>query len=322
MRRREFILLFGGVATWSLSAGAHQSQEKVRRLAIVAVVDDPWPQNIVLAELKRRGFAQGRNLDVVVRTGTAVQMPQLVRELLAAKPDVIVAISDWAVHPAKQATDVVPIVASPMGADPVTAGLAASWARPGGNVTGVSLTAPELEIKRLDLLRQAVPNAHRIATLAAHREIIEPALAPLRAVAAKAEIQLMEFYVDGPSEYKGAFAAMRAAGAEAVVIVPAPELSHDSKELATIALESGLPSICGQRRFAEQGCLIGYGPNFTELVQRAADDVVRIFQGAQPAELPFAGPTRFESTINLRTARSLGLTLPPSLLLSVDEVIE
>jgi putative tryptophan/tyrosine transport system substrate-binding protein len=132
----------------------------------------------------------------------------------------------------------------------------------------------------------------------------------------------MEFYVDSASEYKGAFASMRAAGAEAVVIVPAPELSHDSKELATIALESGLPSICGQRRYAEQGCLIGYGPNFTELVQRAADDVVRIFQGAQPAELPFVGPTRFESIINLRTARSLGLTLPPSSLLSVDEVIE
>jgi putative tryptophan/tyrosine transport system substrate-binding protein len=96
-------------------AGAQQSQEKVRRLAIVAVVDDPWPRDIVLAELKRRGFVQSRNLDVVVRTGTAVQMPQLVRELLAAKPDVIVAISDWAVHPAKQATDVVPIVASPLG---------------------------------------------------------------------------------------------------------------------------------------------------------------------------------------------------------------
>jgi putative ABC transport system substrate-binding protein len=322
MRRREFILLLGGVATSPLSARAQQPQEKVWRLAMLAVVDDPWPRDFVLAELRRRGFVHGRNLDVVVRTGTAVQMPQLVRELLAAKPDVIVAISDWAVHPVKQASDVVPIVACPMGADPVAVGLAASWARPGGNITGVSLTAPELEIKRLDLLRQAVPNAHRIATLATHREITEPGLAPVRAVAAKAEIQLMEFYVDGANEYKGAFAAMRAAGAEAVVILPTPELFHDAKELATIALESGLPSICGDRRDAEQGCLIGYGPNFTELVRRAADDIVRIFQGAQPAELPFVGPTRFESTINLRTARTLGLTLPPSLLLSVDEVIE
>jgi putative tryptophan/tyrosine transport system substrate-binding protein len=155
-----------------------------------------------------------------------------------------------------------------------------------------------------------------------HREITEPGLAPVRAIAAKAEIQLMEFYVDDAHEYKAAFAAMRAAGAEAVVILPTPELAHDAKELATIALESGLPSICGHRRDAEQGCLIGYGPNFTELVRRAADDVVRIFQGGRPAEMPFVGPTRFESTINLRTARSLDLTLPLSLLLSVDEVIE
>jgi putative ABC transport system substrate-binding protein len=169
MRRREFILLLGGAATLPFSAQAQQPQEKVWRLAMLAVVDDPWPRDFVLVELKRRGFVRGRNLDVVVRSGTAVQMPQLVREFLASKPDVIVAISDWAVHPAKQATDVVPIVASPMGADPVAAGLAANWARPGGNVTDVSLTAPELEIKRPDLLRQAVPKAHRIATLATHR---------------------------------------------------------------------------------------------------------------------------------------------------------
>jgi putative ABC transport system substrate-binding protein len=184
------------------------------------------------------------------------------------------------------------------------------------------LTAPELEIKRLDLLRQAVPKAHRVATLATHREITEPLMAPMREVAAKAEIQLVEFYVDGTNEYREAFAAMRAAGTDALAILPTPELDHDAKELAALALESRLPTICGFRRDAEQGCLIGYGPKFTELLLRAADDVVRIFQGAQPGELPFVGPTRFESAINLQTARSLDLTLPLSLLLSADEVIE
>ena len=320
MSRARFIVLM----VFALVAGvAHpQAQEKIWRLGMLAVVDDSLVRSIVLAELKRRGFVEGRTLVVDVRLGTADQMPQLVRELLAAKPDVIVALSDWAVHPAKRATNVVPIVASPMGADPVAAGLAASWARPGGNVTGVSLTAPELEIKRLDLLRQAVPKAHRVATLATHREITEPLMAPMREVAAKAEIQLVEFYVDGANEYRGAFAAMRAAGTDALAILPTPELDHDAKELAALALESGLPTICGFRRDAEQGCLIGYGPKFTELLLRAADDVVRIFQGAQPGELPFVGPTRFESAINLQTARSLDLTLPLSLLLSADEVIE
>jgi putative tryptophan/tyrosine transport system substrate-binding protein len=249
MRRIGFIVLML-FALFALVAGvAHpQAQEKVWRLGMLAVREDPLVPSIVLSELRRRGFVEGRNLVVDVHIGTGDQMPQLVRELLAAKPDVIVAISDWAVHPAKRATNVVPIVASPLGVDPVAAGLAASWGRPGGNVTGVTLTAPELEIKRLDLLRQAVPKAHRIATLATHREITERGLAPMRAVAAKADIQLLEFYVDGTNEYKEAFVAMREAGAEALVILPTPELFHDAKKLAALALEAGLRLYAGTAR--------------------------------------------------------------------------
>jgi putative ABC transport system substrate-binding protein len=118
------------------------------------------------------------------------------------------------------------------------------------------------------------------------------------------------------------FAAMRTAGAEALVILPTPELNRDAKKLAALALDSGLPTICGDRKDAEQGCLIGYGPNMAELLLQAADDVVRIFQGAKAGELPFRGPTRFESAANLRSARRLGVTLPAALLQSVDEVIE
>jgi putative tryptophan/tyrosine transport system substrate-binding protein len=131
----------------------------------------------------------------------------------------------------------------------------------------------------------------------------------MRTAATTAKIELIEFYVDRPDEYKRAFAAMRAAGAEALVIVPTPELNHDATELAALALDSGLPTICGDRRNAERGCLIGYGPNVAELLQQAADDVVRIFQGAKAGELPFRGPTRFESAVNLRSARRPRATL-------------
>jgi ABC-type uncharacterized transport system substrate-binding protein len=320
MKRRDLMVI--GLAALAATPLTAQAGDRLWRLGVLAIIDDPTVPGVVFPELARRGFVEGRTLVVDVRIGTEDQMPGLARELVAVTPDVILAISDWAVRPAMRATNEIPIVASPMGADPVAAGVAASWARPGANVTGVSLIAPELEIKRLDILREAVPKARRIATLSTHRRTTEPGLAPMRTAATTAKIELIEFYVDRPDEYKRAFAAMRAAGAEALVIVPTPELNHDATELAALALESGLPTICGDRRNAERGCLIGYGPNIAELLQQAADDVVRIFQGAKVGELPFRGPTRFESAVNLRSARHLGLTLPAGLLQSADEVIE
>ena len=249
-------------------------------------------------------------------------MPELARELVSTRPDIIMAVSDWAVDAAREATRSIPIVAAPMGRDPVAAGVAESWSRPGGNVTGVTLTAPELEGKRLDLLREVVPAARRIATLSMHREVTEPAAAPTRAVAARLGIQLVELYVDGPDEYRGAFAAMRSAGAEAVVIVPVPEFIGHAERLAALAAEAGLPTVCGSRRAAEHGCLIGYGPDPVELHRQAAEDLARIFRGASPAELPIQGPTHFDFVVNLKTAKALGLKIPPSILGSADEVIE
>ena len=209
-----------------------------------------------------------------------------------------------------------------MGRDPVAAGLAESWARPGGNVTGVTATAPELEIKRLDLLREIVPTARRIAVLSMHQEDTEPNRAPERAVATRLGLQLIELYVGGRDEYHAAFAAMRSAGAEALAIEPMPEFGEHAEELATLAVEAGLPTVCGGRHTAEQGCLLGYGPDFAELTRRAADDVARIFGGAAPGELPIEGPTHFEFVVNLKTAKALGLTVPPTMLDLANEVIE
>ena len=209
-----------------------------------------------------------------------------------------------------------------MGADPVAAGVAESWARPGGNVTGVTLTAPDLEIKRLDLLREVVPAARRIAVLLMHREVTEPGEAPMRGAAARLGIQLVELYVGGPDEYHQALTAMRSAGAEALVITPMPEFGEHAEELAALAVEVGVPTVCGSGKAAEQGCLIGYGPDFTELRRQAADDAARIFRGASPGELPIEGPTHFDFVINLKTAKALGLTIPPSILARADDVIE
>ena len=323
MRRRDLLLFAAlGLLSCAVSATLLHAADKVWRLGVLSLVNNPAMHNAALSQLAERGFVEGRNLVVDVRVGTAEQMPALARELVAAGPDVIMAVSDWAVHPARKATKSIPIVASPMGADPVAVGVAESWARPGGNVTGVTLTAPELEGKRLDLLREVVPAARRIAVLLMHREVTEPGEARMRAVAATLGIQLVELYVGGPDEYHQAFASMRSAGAEALVITPMPEFREHIKELAALAVEAGLPTVCGGGRSAEQGCLIGYGPDFAELRRRAVDYVARIFRGASPAELPIEGPTHFDFVINLKTAKALGLTVPPLILARADEAIE
>ena len=249
-------------------------------------------------------------------------MPELAQALVGDKPDAIIAISDWALHPARAATSIIPIVAAPMGADPVLAGVAESWAHPGGNVTGVSLIAPELEIKRLSLLREVLPSVHRIAVLSNHRKVVEAGLLPLRKAAAEVGLELVEIWVESPTEYATAFDRMRGVGAEAVVIVPTPESYRDTELLAALAAKTRLPAVGGSRESAQRGLLIGYGPSLRELGRQAAGYVERILNGAQAGELPFQGPTHLDFSINMRTAKALGLTVPPSLLVGADEVIE
>ena len=294
---------------------------KVWRLGVLSPISNPM-MGTTLSELAARGFVEGRNLVVDIRIGTAQQMPELARELVSTRPDAIMAVSDWAVLPAHEATNSIPIVISPMGADPVAVGVAKSWVRPGGNVTGVTLIAPELEVKRLDLLREIVPAARRVAVLSMHPEVTKPGEAPMRASAAHSGIRLIELYVGGPDDYPEAFGAMHSAGAEALVIVPVPEFGEHIKSLAALAIKAGLPTVCGSKEAAEQGCLIGYGPDIAELHRRAADDVARIFGGAAPGEVPIEGPTHYGFGVNLKTAKALSLRTPSVLLARADEIIE
>jgi putative ABC transport system substrate-binding protein len=242
--------------------------------------------------------------------------------LVGDKPDVIIAISDWALHALRAATSTIPIVVAPMGGDPVRVGVAESWAHPGGNVTGVSLIAPELEIKRLSLLREALPSVHRIAVLSNHRKVVEAGLLPLRQAAAERGLELVEIWVESPNDYTGAFDVMRGAGVEALLLVPTPEVNRDTEQLGVLAVKTGLPTIGGFRESAQGGLLIGYGPSLRELSQQAAGYVERILNGMPAGGLPFQGPTRLDFAINMKTAKALGLTIPTALLVGAGEVIE
>lgn len=318
MRRAVLIC----VALAVLSPRYAEAAERIWRVGVLTPVDDGIVRSVMLPYLATRGFVEGRNLVVDFRIGTAEQLPELAKALVSDKPDVIIAISDWALHPARAATSTIPIVAAPIGVDPVRARIAESWAHPGGNVTGVCLIAPELEIKRFSLLRDALPSVHRIAVISNHRKDIEPGLLPLRKAAAEAGLELVDVWIESPNEYAAAFDAMRGAGVEALVIVPTPELYSDTEQLSSLATKARLPTIGGFRESAQGGLLIGYGPSLKELGRQAAGSVDRIFNGTQAGELPFQGPTHFDFAINMRTAKALGLTIPPSLLVGADEIIE
>jgi putative ABC transport system substrate-binding protein len=250
-------------------------------------------------------------------------MPAVAKDLVAQKPDVVVAVSDWAVHALRATGAPVPIVASPMGADPVTAGVARSWANPGGNVTGVSILATQLDIKRLSLLREAMPSLRRVAVLSNHRPGIERGLQPLRAAATSAGLDLAEIWVENsPGDIPQAFETARSAQVEAIMVIPTPELARDVGVIVGLATIARVASIGGSREAAKAGLLIGYGPNLRELMLQAADYVGRILKGAHPGDLPFQGPARFDLAVNLKTARTLGLDLPPQLMGSAEEVFE
>jgi putative ABC transport system substrate-binding protein len=320
LEMRRAVLVCAVLAT--LSPKYSEAAERIWRVGVIALADDSTVREVIWPYLATRGFVEGRNLVVDARSGPEEKLPEIAQALIGDKPDAIVATSDWALHAARVVTRTIPIIVSPMGADPVGAGVAESWAHPGGNVTGVCLIAPELEAKRLALLREALPSVRRVAVLSNHRKVVEGGLRPLREAAADAGLELVEIWVEDPDAYAAAFDAMRSAGAEALLIIPTPETGRDTEQLAKLALKSGLPTISGFRESAEGGFLIGYGPSLKELDQQAAVYLERVLKGEQAGELPFQGPTHLDFAINMRTAKALGLTISPSLLVSADEVIE
>src|SRR5438552_4997584 len=198
----RWLALFLGVMLGGAVPALHaQTSNKVWRLGVLSPIDSGMIRSIVLPELARNGFIEGQNLIVDSRLGSADELPDLARLVVAAKPDAIMAISDWAIQPLRKATSTVPIIMSPVGQDPVSTGMVATWAKPGGNVTGIVLPAPELDGKRVGLLHEIAPAARRIAVLTTHETPNEE----IRAAAAQVGLELIEFSATGPSEYADSF---------------------------------------------------------------------------------------------------------------------
>jgi len=322
MDRRQFLLaVFGVLLPASVSA---QAPDRLYRIAFITPSEKTVEscRKLQLPELARFGFVEGRNLTLTTHVGVPARMPELAREAIATKPDVVVAVSTVAILAAKEASSTVPIVMSFIGEDPIEKGVANSFARPGGSVTGVAMLAAEMDGKRTSLLHDFVPAARRIAILTGrpprHAEGAEEA----RRVASKLGLETDVFYADEPADYVAAFAGMRTARSEALVIISAPDFFRDAALLSRLALEAGLPTVCEWASMARDGCLIGYGPNYAALWRRPAEYVARILRGEKPGELPIEQPTLFEFAVNLKTAKALGLTIPEASLLRADEVIE
>ena len=325
MRRAKFIATIGAATSSLLITSTIQTHAqtpgRLYRLGHLgnAAASEAYSRELMLPELSKLGFVEGRNLVVVGRFGEPNALPSLMNELLAARPDVVIAIGPTAVVAAAVATPTVPVVA--LMPDPVELGLAKTFARPGGNVTGVALLARELEVKRLSILHEAVPDRRRIAVLvpSAGKMFSEP---EMRTAAASLEVEMLTFTAATPADYAGAFAAMRAAGAQALLISATPIFQRDAKELATLALEAQLPTVCEWADMALSGCLIGYGPNRPEMRRRMAHQIAAIFRGEAPGNIPVEQSTTFEFAVNLKTAKAIGVELPTTVLTIANEVIE
>lgn len=278
-------------------------------------------RELTLPELAKLGFLEGRNLMFDGAFGAVPALPALLRTMLTAKPDVIIAIGDQATRAARDATASVPIVM--FADDPVGLGVAESLARPGGNVTGIAIMVDELQAKRLELLIEAIPTARRVAALL---KASSPTRAPierlLRELASRSGLELIIVTAEGSGDYAAAFAAMRVAGAESLLIGNDPQFYADAAQLIALARAARLPTSCEWADMARTGCVIGFGPSRPELRRRLAHHVARIFRGASPAEMPIEQPTLFELAINLAAARALSLTIPTLIVQRADEVIE
>jgi ABC-type uncharacterized transport system substrate-binding protein len=325
MHRREFITLLGGAAiAWPLAARAQQPG-KLPRVGVLVSALPPHPfADAFRRGLRTLGYSEGQNIAVEFRytDGRKDRAEELAAELVRLGVDVIVAHFVQAVLAAMGATKTIPIVMAPHGA-PLQGRIIESLARPGGNVTGLSAMDAEIGGKRLQLLRDLIPNLDRTAVLATTASTNPYGgffVEDLRLAASGAGLRLEPVLVGGPDEFEGAFAAMAKAEAQAVIVQPF--FDPHMKILVELAAKHRLPYMSGGREATAAGALVAVSANFPALYERAAFYVDKIIKGAKPANLPVEQPTKFQVVINMKTAQALGLTISPSLLAQIDEVIE
>ena len=274
--------------------------------------------------LRELGYVEGQSFALEIRSADGVpeRLPGLAAELVRLKVDVLVAPSNLTIAPAHRATTSIPIVMT-NAIDPVASGFVATLARPGGNVTGLTIQSPDVIGKPLQLLKDVVPDLAKVAVfwdpgLPGARQ----SLSKLEAAARALGVQLQLVEVRSRRELEGAFAAVTRERARAAFIFGSPMQFAFRAQIADLAVKRRLPTTCPLREFVEAGCLIGYGASLTDQHRRAAYFIDRILKGAKPADLPIEQPTKFYFVINLKTAKALGLTIPPAVLGRADQVIE
>ena len=324
MNRRDTVLAAIALGMSPLSSFAQQ-QAKVWRIGLLSFFAGPNQVTDALRDqLRILGYVEGQNLAFEYRwsAGADERLPEMAAELVQLKVDVIVTHAGLPPAAAKRATSTIPIVTMAT-ADPVGQGLVASLARPGGNLTGLSMMSTDLTGKRVQLLREFVPKATRIAVLAMKGTPATPLfLEQMRAVAQQLGLTLAVHELNEAAALTGAFEAMQRAGAQALIVQQAPFTSANRKLIVALAAKQRLPSMFDIRFFVDEGGLMSYGPDLIDLSRRAALYVDKIFKGRKPADLPVEQPTKFELFINHGTAKALGLKIPQSLLISADKIIE
>jgi putative ABC transport system substrate-binding protein len=318
-----------GLALWSLAAqpaAAAQQAAKVPRVGILF----PGPTAATTTRfaafvegLRAMGYVQGQHFTLESRVAEEKpeRLPALAADLVRLPVDVVLAVSPVAVQAARAATTTIPIVALDLETDPVASGLIASFARPGGNITGIFFDFPDFSGKWLELLKEAVPRLSRVAVF------WDPATGPVQVKAAETaakslRLQLQIVEVRSPAGFEEAFRSARQARPGGALLLSSPVTGLNLKPLGDLALRNRLPAITLYPEFAHVGGLIAYGLNSHELFRQGARLAGKVLQGAKPAELPAERPTRFELVVNLMTAKALGLTLPPSIMVRATQVIE
>jgi ABC-type uncharacterized transport system substrate-binding protein len=327
MSGKIFVFL---LATVLLTAAPHAEAQQPKKVPHVGVLaggsasSDKARIDALRQGLRELGYMEGKNLviEYAYADGKTNRLTELAAKLVHLKVEVIVTAGPSATRAAKQATTTIPIVMA-QDSDPVASGLAASLARPGGNITGLSRLSPELSGKQLELLKETVPT---LSQLAVFENSTQPgnrqSLNEVELAAGALGVQLQTVNISGPKDIQTAFLAASKRRANGLLVLSSPVLFAQRTEVVELAAKNRLPAIYFALEFAEDGGLMSYGPSITDLFRRAATYVDKILKGAKPAELPVEQPTKFELIMNLKAAKKIGLTIPPNVLARADKVIK
>jgi len=307
------------------SPGEAQQAKRLPQVGLL-VYGSPRPatfqEGAVVAGLKELGWVEGRNMVLLIRyaEGRPERLPDLARDLVASKVDIVVTVGTDVARLVKNVVAPIPLVAA-MSEDPVEIGLVSSLSRPGGNITGVTFISAELAGKRLELLKELLPRASRVAILWDPTHV-DSEFRELEPAARSLGITLQSVEARSTEELDAALRSVAAGGADAVMVVPSRMFNLNAKRIAEFLRERRLPAVSMWGSFAEAGGLMTYGPNIPAMIRRMATHVDKILKGAKPGDLPVEQPTRFELVINLKTAKTLGITIPQSIMLQATRVIE